>query len=352
MPSEFSAAELRRRFANAFPSQPWIYWSDLFVSAGIGWGAFVLGAGAPFGSPFHLGATIIAVLALLRASIFIHEIAHLRRDSLPGFSLVWHILVGLPLFSPSIMYEGSHNDHHRQVTFGTSADPEYAPIAYWGRFHMIRFVLFLVFVPALLTLRWGILGPISFLVPPLRWVLIERASTLAINPTYRRPLPRGNFVTHWIIQEIAAALTFWGIATSLYWGWIPLPWIVQWYIVTTGILVVNQIRTLAAHRYDNTGASLDAEAQLLDAITLSSGALLTICAAPVGLRFHALHHLLPTVPYHSLGVLHRRLLAEFPADSLYARTQERNIFAAVRKLLRFSQDKTATITAGRVVRGA
>ena len=68
-------------------------------------------------------------------------------------------------------------------------------------------------------------------------------------------------------------------------------------------------------------------------MTLSGRLLPTVLAAPVGLRLHALHHLLPTVPYHSLGALHRLLLAEFPANSSYARTQESSITSAVRKLL-------------------
>jgi fatty acid desaturase len=333
MPSEFSVSELRRRFANAFPPQPWIYWSDLFASTSIGWGAFVPGARADFGSPLQVGLTVVAVVALLRAAIFIHEIAHLRNGCLPGFSLAWHLCVGLPLLLPSVMYEGSHNDHHRQSIFGTVTDPEYVPIAYWSYFQILWFVLSLVFVPLLLILRWGMLGPVSFFVPSLRRLLIERASTLVINPSYRRPLPQGKLATRWLVQEVAAALTFWGITASTYWGWIPWQWIVHWYVVATGILVVNQIRTLAAHRYDNDGAPLDVHAQLLDSVTLSGGAMLTVLAAPVGLRFHALHHLLPTVPYHSLGVVHRRLLAEFPLDSLYAQTQERGILAAVGKLL-------------------
>ena len=41
--------------------------------------------------------------------------------------------------------------------------------------------------------------------------------------------------------------------------------------------------------------------------------------APVGLRYHALHHLLPSLPYHSLGEAHRRLSAHLGAGSTYAR---------------------------------
>jgi fatty acid desaturase len=334
MTNEFSVAELRRRFANAFPPNPWIYWSDLLASATIGWVAFFLGANAPFGLLLHIGATVAAIVALLRAAIFIHEIAHLRSGSLSGFPVAWHLLIGLPLFTPSLMYEGSHNDHHRQQTFGTAADPEYASIARWEYWRIAWFVLSLVFVPLLLTLRWGVLGPLSFFVPPLRRLLIERASTLVINPDYRRPFPRGNFAMHWLVQEVAVACTFWGIVASVYWGWMPMRWLAQWYVVTTGILMVNQARTLAAHRYDNNGEVVTADTQLLDSVTLSGGSILTICAAPVGLRFHALHHLLPTVPYHSLGALHRLLLTEFPPDSPYAQTQEHGIGTAVRRLFR------------------
>jgi hypothetical protein len=41
---------------------------------------------------------------------------------------------------------------------------------------------------------------------------------------------------------------------------------------------------------------------------------------PVGLRYHGLHHLLPSLPYHSLGIAHRRLMAQLPADSPYRST--------------------------------
>ena len=56
--------------------------------------------------------------------------------------------------------------------------------------------------------------------------------------------------------------------------------------------------------------------------------------APVGLRYHALHHYLPTVPYHSLGALHRRLLAELPANDPYRRTRRPGVVAAALALAR------------------
>lgn len=350
MLQDFSASRLRRRFANAFSPRPLLYWSDCFVSASIGWGAFTIAAEAPFSSLLYVTVTMIAICALLRASVFIHEIAHLRDGSLPGFAMAWNLFIGCPLLLPSLMYVGSHNEHHRQPTFGTSHDPEYVPLAQWSRQRILWFVVSLVFVPLLLILRWGVLGPLSFLIPPLRRFLITRASTLVINPAYRRPFPKGKHATRWILQEHAVALTFWSVVISVYQGWLSLQWPVQWYVVTTGILLVNQVRTLAAHRYANAGFPLDATAQLLDSVTLSGRAFPTILAAPVGLRFHALHHVLPTVPYHSLGAIHRLLLAELPSDSPYRRTQERGVLAAVSGLLQHSRRAVSSLTAGRVAR--
>ena len=334
MQNQFNATELRRCFANVFQPRPWIYWTDLLVSASVGWTAFVLGTGIPFGSLLHGVATSVAVVALLRAAIFIHELAHLKRGALPGFEVVWHLLVGLPFMLPSLMYVGSHGDHHRQTTFGTVDDPEYALIARRSSVRIAWFVVSGIAVPLLLALRWGVLGPLSYFLSSLRRIVVERASTLVINPDYRRPLPQGWQVLRWGLQEAAAALVFWVAIVGGVTGWVPLRWFLQWYVVAAGVVLINQVRTLAAHRYNNDGTPLDAIGQLLDSVTLSGGSVPTVLAAPVGLRYHALHHFLPTVPYHSLGALHRRLIAEFPADSPYRRTQRSGILAAIRDLLR------------------
>src|SRR5262249_12850194 len=253
MSSELSASELRRRFANAFQPRPWIYWGDLLASAGVGWTAFGMGVKVPFGSFVYMTVTAVAAVALLRAAIFIHELAHLKRGALPGFEAAWHFVVGFPFMLPSLMYVGSHADHHRQATFGTGDDPEYVPLARWSRLRLAWFVIAVIVVPMLLALRWGVLGPCSYLIRPLRRLLVGRASTLVINPHYRRPLPTAQQAVRWRVQEGAAALTFWLSIVGWLAGWIPPRGFFQWYVVAAGVVLINQLRTLAAHRYDNDG---------------------------------------------------------------------------------------------------
>jgi fatty acid desaturase len=55
---------------------------------------------------------------------------------------------------------------------------------------------------------------------------------------------------------------------------------------------------------------------------------------PVGLRFHALHHLFPSLPYHNLAAAHARLMAALPADSPYRRTVSSGLWTTIRQLWR------------------
>jgi len=81
-------------------------------------------------------------------------------------------------------------------------------------------------------------------------------------------------------------------------------------------------RTLAAHRYASDGSEMSFGGQVLDSINLDPAASgLYELWAPVGTKYHALHHLFPGMPYHNLGTAHRRLMATIPADDPYRRTQ-------------------------------
>jgi fatty acid desaturase len=326
-----SSGSLRRRYPEAFRPKPVIYWIDLLASASLGWGGFALGLVLPLGSGWQILAGAIAVLAFYRALLFIHEIAHLHRGAVPGFETAWNLLVGIPWMAPSLMYVGPHAAHHRRSSFGTRNDPEYEPIGHWGRLRIAGSFLTMLFVPALAALRWGLLGPLSRLFPLLRRPVVERASTLVINPAYRRPAPQGRDSVRWALEEAGTALVFWSVTVCLLQGLLRVGVLVQWYAILCAILLLNHTRTLAAHGYENLGNVLDGVGQLLDSATLL-GVGPTVLIAPVGLRFHALHHLAPAIPYHSLGRVHRALVTELPPEAPYRATQRPGVLTALWEL--------------------
>lgn len=87
------------------------------------------------------------------------------------------------------------------------------------------------------------------------------------------------------------------------------------------------------------------EEQIEDSINFAGGSLLTALLFPVGLRYHALHHWFPALPYHSLGRAHRRLMAQLPADSPYRRTVRRSFREAAWALWRGARTTAVSISA-------
>jgi fatty acid desaturase len=84
--------------------------------------------------------------------------------------------------------------------------------------------------------------------------------------------------------------------------------------------------------------------QLEDSINLPGQPLLTELLFPVGLRFHALHHLFPTLPYHALPTAHRRLMARMPEDSPYRRTVAQSFLGVVADMWRAAASRAAVAT--------
>ena len=115
-------------------------------SALVGYGALAVAIFA-VSVPLMLIAGLVAVLALYRAGLFIHEMTHLKAGSLPGFKLAWNALVGVPLLVPSFMYEGIHNLHHAKIRYGTVEDPEYLPLALMKPWTLPVFVLASLLAP-------------------------------------------------------------------------------------------------------------------------------------------------------------------------------------------------------------
>jgi fatty acid desaturase len=309
------SSEQRSEMVARHPPIPWIYWLDLLASSALAWALFIISYQLPFGSPQYVVTTLIDMFVFLRVGYFMHELAHRSERELPGFSLVWNLLVGIPILLPSMMMM-AHMDHHRTRAYGTERDPEYAPIAAWTRTRMVQSVLGFGMVPLLLPIRFALLAPISFLHPKLRSHLVRKFSTVDINAGYNRPAPKGAELTAWRWQEFACFTFSWAalIATGL--GWLGIYIHIHRFVVMSGSLMLNQWRTLVIHRYQGDGEPMAGSSQVHDTVTFAGHALLSGLIAPLGSRFHALHHELPSVPYHALPTIHQELLR----DDEYQRT--------------------------------
>lgn len=310
-----AAADLTRQLSTPKPA---IYWADLVASAAIGYGALAV-AILSASTAVTVVAGIVAMLGLYRAMSFIHEVSHMKHASLPYFRTGWNVLVGVPMLIPSFMYEGVHNLHHAKTRYGTVEDPEYLPLALMKPWTLPLFIVVSALAPIALLFRYAVLSPLSLLSSRLRTTVVERYSALAINPQFRRRSPEGEAKAQW--DRIETAASVWAIAliTLVATGTMSPRSFGIVMAVASAVAVVNQVRTLVAHLWENDGEPMSVTAQYLDTVNVPPPTLLPALWAPVGLRYHALHHLLPSVPYHALGEAHRRLSAMLEADSPYHR---------------------------------
>tara|TARA_R110000782_G_scaffold167129_4_gene259126 strand:+ start:12523 stop:13578 length:1056 start_codon:yes stop_codon:yes gene_type:complete len=323
-----AAVELTRDLSVAKPS---IYWPDMLISAGIGYVALA-GAILLDSLPLAVASGVVAALALYRALLFIHELTHIRAGALPGFRFIWNILVGIPMLTPSFMYEGVHTLHHARTRYGTADDPEYLPLALMKPWSLPLFIVVALLAPPALLLRFAILTPLGVVIPPLRREVWARFSALSINPAFRRRPAEGALKRQAFWQEVGACI--WAIAllaSTLFIGWRPLLIALA---VFSGTAVLNQLRTLIAHLWENEGGLITVTAQYLDSVNVPPPAMLAPLWAPVGLRYHALHHLLPSMPYHALGEAHRRLMAHLGTESTYGRASYAGMVPLVARIAR------------------
>ncbi len=324
---------------------PWIYWTDFLVTIGLGYTLFWAMLGLPQltnWTGWQLWAARLTLFALvsilfMRAVMFIHELMHLPRKGWSAFRFVWNMLCGIPFLVPSFVYY-PHIDHHRRKYYGTDHDGEYLDLSHRPVSHAVLFVLSAWLVPFAVFVRFAILTPVGWFFPQVQQWVEKHASSMVVDLLYTRGDfgPKARRIMR--IQEFLCFLRcLWLVARAplISGQWID-GFLIHAYFLSVTLITINNVRTLGAHRWTGDGRELTFEEQLLDSVNYPHRPWLTELWGPVGTRYHALHHLFPTIPYHNLGIAHRRLVAGLPAGSLYHQTIRVSLFQTIGELLRRS----------------
>lgn len=309
-----------------------LYWTDLLLSAGVGWAFTAVYFMSPDWSAAQIGSFVIAGVLFYRAGTFIHEIVHMPGKQMVWFKRGWNALIGIPFLMPWIMYR-NHVEHHNPCNFGTPDDGEYLPLAASPVRETLKYLAQVPLLPLLQLSRFAVIGPASWLHRGLReWTLV-RASAAVSNPYYAKRFPKRDD-NHLLIVEAIAFVYVVAIVVLAAWGAIGWSDLLKAYLLVAFSLGLNWVRNLAAHRYANTGEQLTFEDQFSDSINITGQTWLTVPMFPVGLRYHALHHLFPALPYHSMGKAHRLLMTQLPPGAAYREANRDSYFAAVGELWR------------------
>lgn len=329
----------RLKFESAKPSfiirpllraNPWIYWGDLLGSAAAAYGLMYVSMGYAFNSPFRWIYFILAGFFVNRGLYFMHEVVH-QSKNLKGFKIAQNLLFGFVFKYPVYIHE-PHHHHHRASSYGTDQDPEYD--SEWirkGVWHYLIAIPLALLFPCIQMVRFGLLPAFYPLMPKkARLSIYRHASTFALNPNYKRPLPSPAETKEWLFQDLACA-SFNILALSLVLaGHFSIENFLTLQLFSSFFFFCNFFRALVAHRYSSEGEKMSFENQIKDSISIPAS-ITDFLWAPVGLKYHSLHHYFPSIPYHNLKKAHELLLH---ADAnLYLATLEGSFPSALQKAM-------------------
>jgi fatty acid desaturase len=316
-----------------FRASPVRYWTDFLVSLVAAYAATYAYLSLPFGTWPQLLAFPVAAFWLYRLGSLIHEVCHLRQREMPAFKAAWNLLAGVMMLTPSPFFTRHHRDHHSRRFYGTPEDPEYVAnvMTPGSPSSILAYCVHVLAFPVLVFLRF-LLAPLTFLHPSLREWTLRHASSLTFNRHYERPLTpadRRSILAVEIPCFLRAAL----IPLLVFAGfnhWTRIPML---YALAVATVVLNQLRQLADHHFEGDGSRVDMATHILDSCNFTRNDPLTLLFFPFSIRYHALHHLFPSLPYHNLAKAHEHLVRTLPADSPYLRLDRPGWWSVARRTI-------------------
>ena len=324
----FSFSEARSLIGDLTQPNPRVYWTDFMLSAFGGHLGLTLTCNLPrwfsdesWTMPAVCVTYLVTVILYMRAAMFIHELVHLPKNGFRAFRIAYDVFFGCFFMVPSFLYY-PHVDHHRRKHYGTKHDGEYLSLSHSSRWMIVGFVVQALIIPFLAIARFLIISPLCWISPHIRRYIHKHASTMLVDPSYERTDASPKLMRKVVIQEIGCFLIAFCLvfAYRLRTGdWFNPIW-PGVYFVALGVLVLNEVRTLGAHRWKHTGEEMTFQEQLLDSVNYPHCPMISELWGPTGTRYHALHHLFPRLPYHNLAKAHQRLVEGLPADSPYHQT--------------------------------
>jgi len=249
------------------------------------------------------------------------------------FKVTWNLVVGVITLAPSPFFTRHDRDHHSARMYGTREDPEYIVNVFrpGSLLSILMYSLLIALYPLIVFFRF-LLAPLTFLHPRLRqWTLVH-ASSLTMNYRYERKLNRFD---RWAVTAIellcslraAAMLVAVGVGLT-HWTRLPL-----FYSIALGVLTLNQLRLLADHHFEADGQPLPLDDHIRDSCNYTGRDFLTWLLFPFAIRYHALHHIFPMLPYHNLKAAHAYLLEHLPADSPYRSLDQSSWWSVAKETL-------------------
>ena len=310
-------AALKDSDIDFFKARPGRYWFDFLLSATLAYTAAAVYLVAPLFSVTQIIAFPITVFWLYRSGSLIHEVAHLPSRELRGFKITWNLVVGVITLAPSTFFTDHHRDHHSGKMYGTPQDPEYI-VNVFERGSILSILLYAVHVclfPAFVFLRF-LLAPLSFLHPKIRDFTLRRLSSFTLNWKYEKNLSRLDRKTFAMLKLLCfarATMILFGVFLGItFWTRIPLM-----YVLAASTLMFNQMRQLADHHFESDGDPMSIPDHILDSCNYTGSDFFTWLFFPFAIKFHALHHLFPSLPYHNLESAHKHLTESLSTDSPY-----------------------------------